>query len=74
VQQPIKVHPFAIHDYGLLKYRNRTEAFSAVERLYLETKKVNGSFVTVFSNELIGGESKLNWKKLYSSILKRVHV
>ena len=38
VQQPIKIHPFAVHDYGLLKYRNRTEAFSA-ERLYLETKK-----------------------------------
>lgn len=74
VQQPIKIHPFAVHDYGLLKYRNRKEAFSAVEKLYLETKRVKGRFITVFSNELIGGESKLNWKNLYSSILKRVHV
>ncbi|MCM4170417.1 hypothetical protein DHD32_02905 [Arenibacter sp. TNZ] len=74
VQQPIKIHPFAVHDYGLLKYRNRTEAFTAVNRLYLATKMVNGNFITVFSNELIGAESKLNWKKLYSSILKQVHV
>lgn len=74
VQQPIKIHPFAIHDYSLLKYGSKEEALGAVEALAMEVKKVNGAFVTVFSNELIGGEAKFDWKDLYRSILKKVYV
>ncbi|MCM4168491.1 hypothetical protein KCTC52924_02066 [Arenibacter antarcticus] len=74
VQQPIIIHPFAVHDYGLLKYGTKEEALAAVEALGLEVKKANGTFVTIFSNELIGGEAKLDWKELYSSILKKVYV
>src|SRR5690606_17960853 len=74
VQQPIRIHPFAVHDYGLLKYRTKEEALAAVASLAWEVKKVDGTFVTIFSNELIGGESKINWKALYSIIVKNVYV
>lgn len=74
VQQPIKIHPFTIHDYGLLKYGSAQEAIRAVEALSLEVKKVNGTFITIFSNELLGGEAKLDWKELYRNIIKKVYV
>jgi len=50
------------------------EALAAVASLAWEVKKVDGTFVTIFSNELIGGESKINWKALYSIIVKNVYV
>ncbi|GGW23923.1 polysaccharide deacetylase family protein [Arenibacter certesii] len=74
VQQPIKIHPFAVHDYSLLRFRTKEEALSEVEALALEVKRVNGTFVTVFSNELLGGEAKLDWKDLYRNIIKKVYV
>ncbi len=54
VQQPIKVHPFAVHDYSLLKYNSEDEIFKEMDVLYEQVKKVNGHFMTVFSNELLG--------------------
>ncbi|WP_086476031.1 MULTISPECIES: polysaccharide deacetylase family protein [Arenibacter] len=74
VQQPIEIHPFALHDYSLLTTNSKEEALKVVASLALEVKKVNGTFVTIFSNELLGGEAKLNWKELYRNILKKVYV
>jgi len=74
VQQPIKVHPFSVHDYGLLKYQNKEDALLAVSSLYKEVKKVNGKFITVFSNELLGGEGTVEWKELYANVIEKVHV
>ena len=74
VKQPLKVHPFAIHDYALVNYRKDSEVFEKMDRIYRQVKQVNGDFVTVFSNELLGGDHKLNWLKLYQSFLKRYYV
>lgn len=70
VQQPIKVHPFAIHDYSFLRFKSSNEITEKVSKVYTEVKRVNGTLITVFSNELIGEKSKISWKKLYEHILK----
>jgi len=74
VQQPIKVHPFALHDYSLLKYNSEDEIFKEMDVLYEQVKKVNGHFMTVFSNELLGTKQKINWLNLYTKIVERYHV
>lgn len=74
VQQPIKVHPFAVHDYALMKYKDKGEILDKISFLYQETKEVNGEFISVFSNELLGGEGKIDWIDLYSTVLKNYYV
>ena len=74
VRQPLKVHPFAMHDYALVNFKNREEIFEKMDRVYRMVKQVNGDFILVFSNELLGGRHKLNWKELYQSFLKRYYV
>ncbi len=54
VKQPIKIHPFAINDYALTKFKREEEIFKSVAALYREVKQVNGTLVTMFSNELLG--------------------
>ena len=70
VQQPIMLHPFAVHDYALLQSNNKPEIEGKVQEIKRSIQKVNGTFITVFSNELLGGNLKINWKKLYLNILK----
>ncbi|MEL6916563.1 MAG: polysaccharide deacetylase family protein [Bacteroidota bacterium] len=74
VQQPIKIHPFALHDYALLSVKSENEALDKMDFLHRQVKKVNGNLLTVFSNELLGGEQKINWLKLYKSVLTKYHV
>jgi len=70
VQQSIKVHPLAVNDYALLKYKKKEEIFNKINFLYTEVKNNNGNFITVFSNELLGEKHKINWKEMYYNILK----
>jgi hypothetical protein len=74
VQHPIKIFPFAIHDYAFLKNKSLEEADTKVKSIYQVIKQVNGSFITIFSNELLGEENKISWKNLYETILKNYHV
>ncbi|MFS4467037.1 polysaccharide deacetylase family protein [Maribacter sp. 2210JD10-5] len=74
VQQPIKIHPFAIHDYALLKMKNTDQVKIQFDAIYHEIKKVQGSFKTIFSNELLGEDSKLNWLDIYETMLKNYNV
>ncbi|AWX43828.1 hypothetical protein HME9304_00819 [Flagellimonas maritima] len=74
VRQPLKVHPFAMHDYAMIHYKKREEVFSKMDSIYRNVKQVNGQLVTVFSNELLGSNHKLNWLELYQSFLKRYYV
>ncbi|RDY60671.1 polysaccharide deacetylase family protein [Flagellimonas nanhaiensis] len=73
-RQPLKVHPFAMHDYALVECKNREEVFEKMDKLYRLVREVNGSLVIVFSNELLGGKHKLNWMELYQSLLRRYYV
>jgi len=74
VRQPIKIHPFAMHDYALVKYKNKEEVFEKLDRVYRLVKQVKGDFILVFSNELLGGKQQLDWMELYQSVLKRYYV
>lgn len=74
VQQPIRIHPFAIHDYAFLNFKNKVEIMERIGPLYHQVKKVNGDFVTIFSNELLGSPHMVDWKDLYSSVLSKYNV
>lgn len=74
VQQPIKVHPFMLSDYALWGLKKQEQVFEKLDALYREVKSVNGEFTTIFSNELLGGQHKIDWLKLYRALLKRYYV
>lgn len=74
VRQPIKIHPFAMHDYALVNYKTKDEVFEKMDRVYRLVKQVKGDFILVFSNELLGRKQQLNWMELYQFILKRYYV
>ncbi len=74
VQHPIKVHPFAVHDYALAGYKKEEQILNDINSLYKEVKNVDGSFISIFSNELLGNTRKLNWKKVYYKILNNFNV
>ena len=75
IQQPIRIHPFAVHDYALVNLKEQEKILEKVGALHTEIKNVNGHFLTVFSNELLGDTShKVDWKELYLNILKRFNV
>ena len=69
LQLPIKVHPFAVHDYALLKEKSTLDALKIMTPLYLATKEVSAHFNVVFSNELLGGEKSLVWKETFQKHL-----
>lgn len=73
-RQPLWVHPFALHDYALLNYKKEKEVFEKVDKLFRSVKEVNGSFITIFSNELLGSKHRFSWMSLYRDFLKRYHV
>ncbi|ADY29948.1 polysaccharide deacetylase family protein [Cellulophaga lytica] len=73
-QQPIKIHPFAVHNYSLITLKNEKAIFKKLDALYHQLHKVNGTLVTIFSNELLGGKQRFNWMNIYETILKKYNV
>lgn len=71
--QPVRVHPFAVHDYALRKYRSKEQILSKLEDMYKLTREVNGNFITVFSNELLGSSQNVDWLDLYRHVLIHYH-
>ena len=74
IRQPVRLHPFAVHDYAFVNLTNSVEILNKIEVLYEQVKKVDGKFITVFSNELLGGSSSINWLDLYKTVLDKHHV
>lgn len=74
VQQPIKVHPFAVCDYALQPFKKQSEVFSKLDEIYKNIKSVKGEFIMVSSNELLGTKDRLNRLQLYEEALKRYYV
>ena len=74
LQQPIRVHSFAFHDYAIHEETSLDTILGKVRSLYQEVKKVNGEFISVFSNELLGTDHALDWKETYEAIIKNYHV
>ncbi len=73
-QQPIRIHSFAAHDYALHGEKDKAAILKKLNSLYEEVKKVEGNMITVFSNELLGTEHKIDWKDLYTSVTKNYYV
>lgn len=73
-KQPIKIHPFAVHDYALRNSNSEDEALEKIRMYYDQVKKVNGHFITIFSNELLGGDQAINWLNLYNKVIQKYHV
>lgn len=74
VQQPIRVHSFAVHDYALLNLATTAEISDKLGLLYQQVKDVNGDFTTIFSNEIIGDSDKGDWKKIYEECVNNYYV
>ncbi len=70
VKQAIRVHPFAFHDYAFTNYTRNQVIMTEMTSVYNEVKNVNGEFISIFSNELLGADGPLNWKKLYASVVE----
>lgn len=72
IQTPLKVFPFAAMDVTLKDYLNFTpkKAFNTMMRLAKEIRKVDGTFITIFHNESVGGTGRWRgWGKVYESLL-----
>ena len=71
VKQPIKVHPFAIHDISLSKIKKDQEVLRQVQLITNEVRKVNGTLITMFSNEVLGNKDDRNWMNVYTEVIKQ---
>lgn len=69
VQLPVKVHPFAVHDYALLKEKSDLDAIKKMTPLYQAVKDCDAEFKVVFSNELLGGERGSEWQAIFQKQL-----
>ena len=75
IQQPIRVHPFAVHDYALNNFKNKEAMLEGVNGIYQQIQNVEGEFLSIFSNELLGGKvNRVDWKDFYAQFIKRFHV
>ncbi|MEP2238487.1 MAG: polysaccharide deacetylase family protein [Maribacter sp.] len=74
VKQPIKVHPFAIHDISLSKIKKDQDLFRQVQLITNEVKEVNGTLIAMFSNEVLGNKEERDWMTVYSEIIKQQYV
>jgi len=74
LQQPIRVHPFAFHDYALVSMASKEEISEKINGLYQRVKSVNGDFTSIFSIELLGGDKSKVWKQLYESVINKHNV
>ncbi|WP_405410451.1 polysaccharide deacetylase family protein [Maribacter sp. Asnod1-A12] len=70
VKQPIKIHPFAIHDISLSKIRQNQDLLRQVQLISDEVKKVNGTLIAMFSNEVLGKKEGRDWMSVYTQIIK----
>lgn len=72
IQTPLKVFPFAAMDATLKDYLNFTpkRAFNTMMKLAKEVRKVDGTFITIFHNESVGGSGRWRgWGRVYESLL-----
>ncbi|WP_026753815.1 polysaccharide deacetylase family protein [Sediminibacter sp. Hel_I_10] len=70
IQTPLLINSFHCIDHSLLRYQSQLDKTEALQRLIMEVKNVNGTFMPVFHNYAFGNEPQ--WKgfrKLFTQIL-----
>lgn len=75
IQTPLKVIPFAVNDYALnqIKRMSPKQAMLKIKELYSEVKKVDGTFVTLFHNEILSDYGIWKgWKGVYGDVLDMI--
>jgi hypothetical protein len=75
IQTPLKIFPFAVMDGALKDYLNFTakRSYDTILRLANEVKSVNGTFITLFHNESVGGTGRWKgWKDIYENMMREL--
>ena len=72
-QQPLCIHPFSFHDYALLGMSRKEKILGEINALASEVRKSGGDFITVFSNENLGGSHRVNWMGLFKNTVEQYH-
>jgi hypothetical protein len=71
----LRVHPFAYMEansfYEL--HQSLEEALNEMKKLYEEAQKVNGTFITIFHNHMLGTDPMFEgWKEMYENFVVEV--
>jgi hypothetical protein len=70
VQTPLKIVPYHVMDYALLKHRSLLDKRQALSNIINEVKQVNGLFVPIFHNYTFSDHNRWSgFKELFNIIL-----
>ena len=70
VQTPLKIIPYQLMDYALLKHKSLLDKKKVINEIIHEIKQVNGEFVPVFHNYTFGEDHRWKgFKELFNLIL-----
>lgn len=73
-QTPLKVHPYHLMDYTLLKNKSLLDKKKDLNQIINEVKQVKGEFVPIFHNYTFSGEQRWEgFKELFNMILESVN-
>ena len=71
IQTPLKVYPYQMMDFALLKYTSFLDKKETLLKAISEVKKVNGSFTFIFHNYAFSTISRwVDFKSLFNIILE----
>ncbi|MDO5972109.1 polysaccharide deacetylase family protein [Flavivirga aquimarina] len=70
-QTPLKIHPYHLMDYALLKTHSLLDKKKVLNEIIHEVKQVNGEFIPVFHNYTYSNEKQwYGFKELFNIILE----
>jgi hypothetical protein len=70
----LMIHPFQVMDVTLKNYlkMDPEQAWQQIEKLMLEVKNVNGTFISLWHNESLKDSGQwLGWRKVFEQILEK---
>ena len=71
IQTPLKVYPYQMMDFALLKYSSFLDKKETLLKAISEVKKVNGAFTFIFHNYAFSTISRwVDFKSLFNIILE----
>ncbi|MCF7569552.1 polysaccharide deacetylase family protein [Sabulilitoribacter arenilitoris] len=74
IQTPLKVYPYHLMDYALLKNKSLLDKKKDLNRIINQVKQVNGEFVPIFHNYTFSEEQRWRgFKELFNMILDSVN-